>query len=81
MSVFIEFNVINANILVDNGMLFNGENQVFGWSSHIKQNHPLFASGKFNLYTEDYNIVCDNDVLDMTVYDPDFTIGTGIEAF
>ena len=81
MPVLIEFNVINANNLADNGMVFNGENQVFGWSSHIKQNHPLFASGNFNLYTGDCNILCDNDVLDMTVHDSDVTIGTGLEQF
>lgn len=81
MSVLVEFNVINVNNLADNALLFNGDNQVFGWSSHIKQNHPLFISGQKSLFTKNYNILMDKDVLDYFVYDQDTTTGTVIEGF
>lgn len=80
MPVLITFNVINANYLADNALLFNGENQVFGWNSHLKQSNPLYSSGILNPHAANVNILIDRDFIDYVVYDPDVTIGASFEG-
>lgn len=80
MPVFVTFNVINANYLADNALLFNGINQVFSWHSHLKQSNPLYSSGILNPHAANVNILLDTDFIDYVVYDPDVTIGGEFET-
>lgn len=79
MPILIRFGRINANAVEDNGILFNGVNQVFGWNAHLKQTMPLSAAGVLNPHVANINVLLDNDFADQTINEQDVTIGSMFE--
>lgn len=56
-------------------MIFNGENQLFGWSSPLKQNNVFAPGGSYFAFPRNFNLIADNDAMDMPVYEPRFAAG------
>ncbi|MBM7646542.1 hypothetical protein JOD45_002772 [Scopulibacillus daqui] len=75
MPILIEFNVNNIASAKDNAVIMNGENQVFGWSSPLKQNNMMAPVGAFLTYPANFNLIFDNDLADIDVIHPRWMFG------
>ena len=75
MSVAIKFNKITFNAAADNAGIINGENQGFGYSSHLKANRGITVSGSRTLSTQNLNDVFDSDFIDTPINDEDLYFG------
>lgn len=76
MSGAIIFNMINANGMETNAAVFVGENAANGWDSHNKNQLEIgmnfTAFGAYNAFTNNINLLSDNDLIDTLISDSDF---------
>ncbi|MBM7646819.1 hypothetical protein JOD45_003053 [Scopulibacillus daqui] len=79
MAILIAFNSNNINSAVYNFGAFNGENQVFGWHSHYKQNNNYFPIGIAMSNPANLNFISDLDVVDTSINDQDANIGSSYQ--
>lgn len=78
MPLKIMYNVTWLGTALDNSGVFNGDNEGFGWSTHFKQNNSIGLVGTHphNEATKLINIIKDNDIIDGTINDQDFALGS-----
>lgn len=68
------FNSIVTNGMETNALIQIGENNATGWQSHNKNQQSIgMTFGAFIVYPGNLNIMSDNDVLDTTINDMDYT--------
>lgn len=81
MSLKIMYDTTQCYIALDNAGIFNGENEGFGWSTHLKKNSSVGLSGT-DIEGKNYiNMIFDNDMIDATINDQDFAWGDLRETF
>lgn len=66
-SVNIEYGITVLK-MATNCSISNGENTQFGWSSHQKRNYIYNTNGTYTDMSHNFNMIMDNDDLDMMVY-------------
>ncbi|MBM7646538.1 hypothetical protein JOD45_002768 [Scopulibacillus daqui] len=75
MNIGIRYNGAILNLGADNAGIFNGENEGFGWSGHLKKNRSFGVVGHDIHGPHNVNLVFDEDMVDAVVYREDIQFG------
>lgn len=73
----ITFNVNNINTLNANGGVFIGQNALYGWTGHLKQNNDVASTVFIGDVSANVNILLDRDFLDSRFFHADTDITAG----
>jgi hypothetical protein len=64
MPAYVNFQNININFMSRVGVVLNGENLCFGFSTHQKQNYFVQPIGHLNIIPRNFNLNDDRDYED-----------------
>lgn len=80
MAIVIAYNLNHLQYAADNAGVLNGQNQIFGWSSHFKMNQNIYVKGTGIPTPANFNYVEDMDGVDATINDQDIEWGGSFQA-
>lgn len=80
MAVLIAYNINHLQYAADNAGVLNGQNQIFGWSSHFKMNQCIYVKGSGIPTTSNFAYVEDFDGVDAMINDQDIEAGVSYQA-
>lgn len=73
----IDFKENKIGTLSNNGGVFVGQNALYGWTGHVKQNNDVASSVHFGDHSNSINILIDRDVIDSHFFNADKIVSAG----